>query len=54
MEKEKYQAQKNYKKKNIKQLNIGLNRNTDKDIIDFLEKLDNKEKFIKKIIRANM
>lgn len=44
----------NYQKNQIIQLRVDLNKKKDKDIIDFLKKIENKSKFIKKIIRANM
>ena len=43
-----------WKSKNIKQFKIGLNRNTDADIIDFLDTLDNKQGYIKDLIRRDM
>ena len=43
-----------YKKKNIKQMKIDLNRNTDSDIISFLEKCENKQGYIKALIREDM
>lgn len=43
-----------YKKKNIKQMKLDLNRNTDSDIISFLEKCENKQGYIKALIREDM
>lgn len=43
-----------YKKKNIKQMKLDLNRNTDSDIINFLDKCGNKQGYIKKLIREDM
>lgn len=43
-----------YQKKNIKQMKIDLNRNTDSDIISFLETCKNKQGYIKKLIREDM
>ena len=43
-----------YKKKKIKQMKIDLNRNTDSDIISFLETCENKQGYIKKLIREDM
>lgn len=40
-----------YVKKNCYQVALSLNRNTDADIIIYLETLDNKQGFIKKLIR---
>lgn len=44
----------NYQKNKIIQLRVDLNKEKDRDIIDFLKKIENKAKFIKKIIRANI
>ncbi len=52
MEKEKYKYQKKYAKKNVKKLNIDLNINTDKDVIDFLDTLPNKRQFLLTLIRS--
>ena len=43
-----------YKKKNIKQMKLDLNRNTDSDIINFLNQCGNKQGYIKKLIREDM
>jgi len=43
-----------YHKNNIKQMKIDLNRNTDSDIIDFLDQCENKQGYIKKLIREDM
>lgn len=43
-----------YQKKNIKQMKLDLNRNTDSDIIDFLDQCKNKQGYIKKLIREDM
>ena len=43
-----------YKKKNIKQMKLDLNRNTDSDIINFLETCENKQGYIKALIREDM
>ena len=40
-----------YNAKNIKQFKIALNKKTDIDIINFLETLDNKQGFMKDLIR---
>ena len=43
-----------YKKKNIKQMKLDLNRNTDSDIISFLDRCENKQGYIKSLIRKDM
>jgi len=43
-----------YQKKNIKQMKLDLNRNTDADIISFLERCENKQGYIKALIREDM
>jgi hypothetical protein len=43
-----------YKRKNIKQMKLDLNRNTDSDIIDFLDQCENKQGYIKRLIRKDM
>ena len=43
-----------YQKKNIKQMKLDLNRNTDSDIIHFLDQCKNKQGYIKKLIREDM
>ena len=43
-----------YKRKNIKQMKLDLNRNTDSDIISFLEKCENKQGYIKSLIRNDI
>ena len=43
-----------YDKANTKRLNVKLNLNTDKDILDYLEKLENKSGYIKELIRRDM
>ncbi len=43
-----------YKKQNIKQMKVDLNRNTDSDIISFLETCENKQGYIKNLIREDM
>jgi hypothetical protein len=52
--KDKYAPQKRYEKKNIVQFKIGLNRATDGDLIEWLEKQLNKSGLIKKLLRAEM
>ena len=43
-----------YHKNNIKQMKIDLNKKTDSDIISFLEKCENKQGYIKALIREDM
>ena len=45
------EAQKRYKEKNNKQYKIDVNKKTEQDIIDILEKQPNKARFIKNAIR---
>ena len=43
-----------YNKTNVKQVKINLNRKTDADIIEYLEKADNVQGLIKDLIRQDM
>ena len=43
-----------YKKENIKRVEINLNRETDADIIGFLEGLDNVQGEIKRLVREEI
>lgn len=43
-----------YKKKNIKRINLDLNHNTDLDIIDYFESIENKNAYLKALIRKDM
>ena len=43
-----------YNSKNIKQLKLNLNKKTDSDIIQQLDKKDNVQGYIKKLIRDDM
>ena len=43
-----------YHKNNIKQMKIDLNKNTDSDIINFLDQCENKQGYIKALIREDM
>ena len=49
-----YEKQKKYQKKNIKWVSLPLNKNTDQDIIEHLEKQENKRSYIKRLIREDM
>lgn len=46
-------AQYKYNKANTKQVTLRLNRRTESDIIERLEGLDNKQGYIKALIRAD-
>lgn len=50
----KYENQMKYDKKNTKDIRLKLNINTDKDILDFLEKSGNKQGTIKEALRKYM
>jgi len=43
-----------YNKTNVKQIKLNLNRKTDADIIDYLDKADNMQGLIKDLIRKDM
>ena len=43
-----------YDKENTKRVFIKLNKNTDKDILDYLESVSNKQGYIKELIRKDM
>lgn len=47
-------AQKRYIAKTIVRVVVSLNRNTDADILEFLEGVENKQGYIKSLIRANI
>lgn len=44
----------NYEKENVVRLQVKLNRNTEYDLIDFLETKENKQGYIKQLIRDDM
>lgn len=48
------QYQKEYEKRTVKQYKYELNKNTDADIIAFLETVDNKQGLIKKLLREEI
>ena len=48
------QASIKYNAKNTKAVKLSLNLKTDADIIDYLESLNNKQGYIKGLIRADM
>ena len=43
-----------YQKENVKQIKIALNRETDADIIAYLDTLPNKNGYLKQLIRDDM
>lgn len=49
-----YRASEKYRKNNIRRIVVSLNRNTDQDIIDFLDGKDNIQGYIKGIVRTQM
>ncbi len=46
--------QKEYLKRSYKQIKFELNRNTDKDILEFLDTVDNKQGLLKRLLREEM
>lgn len=54
IEKRKYGSQEKYDKANTKQFMMKLNLNTDKDILEWLDKQSNKQGAIKDLIREDM
>lgn len=53
-EKEKNAPQIKYMKKTIRRFTVDLNRNTEPELLEYLEKQPNVAKFIKQLIRADM
>lgn len=49
-----YAAQEKYKKNTIKQISLQLNLNTDKDILQKLNEVSNKQGYIKELIRKDI
>ena len=47
-------ANKKYADKNCVSFSIQLNRNTDSDILDHLQKQDNRQGYIKELIRQDL
>lgn len=43
-----------YKKANIIKVNMSLNRNTDGDILGYIDTIDNKQGYLKRLIREDM
>lgn len=54
MAQSKYAAQDRYNKLTRRRYVINLNKNTDQDIIDYLDQLDNVQGYIKDLIRSNV
>lgn len=50
----KYAPQNKYDKNNTVQIKMKLNKNTDADIIEFLETLENRQGYLKELIRNDM
>lgn len=50
----KIRANAKYNKENTRNVALHLNVTTDKDILDFLSRKDNKTGYIKELIRADM
>lgn len=50
----KYGPQKKYDKENTVQIKMKLNKKTDADIIEFLQTLDNRQGYLKELIREDM
>lgn len=45
---------KRYQTANIKQISLQLNKKTEADLLEYIESLDNKQGYIKALIRADM
>lgn len=54
MVKRKYEPQERYDAKNAKHISLKLNKNTDADILEHLEKRENVQGYIKSLIRADI
>lgn len=54
MAKTKAQIQASYEKKHVRGVSIKLNRRTDADIIEKIESVPNKQKYIKGLIREDI
>lgn len=52
--KNKYKYIKEYNRYNIVQINLKFNKNTDQEIIAFIESLENKQSFFKEIIKKEL
>ncbi len=49
-----YPTQQRYQKANVKQCGLSLNRKTDADLIEWLDKQPNRAAYLKRIIREDM
>lgn len=47
-------ATQNYKKKNVKKYLLELNRNTDQELIDKMESVQNKQGYLKELIKKDI
>lgn len=54
MNEAKRKANARFDKKNTKMIVVKLNKNTDKDILDLLESVDNTQGFIKQLLRKEI
>lgn len=52
--KSKYAPQERYQKENIQRVVIKLNKRTDADILEHLENIENRQGYIKELIRNNI
>lgn len=52
--KDKYHAQNEFDKLNVKHYGLKMNKNTDRDIIEWLSQKDNLQGYIKKLIRKDI
>lgn len=52
--KEKYEYDKNYAKEKLQQIKLSLNKETDAELISWIEKQQNKQGYIKMLIREDM
>ncbi len=48
------EAWKRYRKDNVKPVGFNLNRNTDADVIEWLEQQPNRAAYLKRLIREDM
>lgn len=51
---QKYAPQMRYASKTIRRYSFGLNKNTESDMIDHLESIDNTQGYLKALIRKDM
>lgn len=54
MQTDKYGPQKKYSAKAVRRFRLDLNRNTDMDMISYLEAMDNVQGYLKELIKADM